>query len=127
MLTRSQLLGWYPGPYPNPGILPYAGIMSARDVREQWQAFLSESPRSSDILLYVHIPYCVRICSMCDCSRDEWNADVHLDGYLDYLEAEMDFFADTFSGRRFRSLYIGGGTPNLLSAEQIRRLSRMIF
>jgi len=49
------------------------------------------------------------------------------DRYLDYLSEEFNFYKKTFSNVTFDNLFIGGGTPSLLSAEQIKRLCGLIF
>ncbi len=70
--------------------------------------------------LYVHIPFCVRKCNYCDfCSYPKRIDDVAED-YIDALLKE----AESYRGRGYSvdTLYIGGGTPSLLSPEQLKRL-----
>ena len=70
--------------------------------------------------LYIHIPFCIRKCRYCDFnSRAAVSGET--DDYLSALIEEVKLFSR--SNRRIvETLYIGGGTPTLLSNEQISRL-----
>lgn len=73
--------------------------------------------------LYVGIPFCPSICSYCSFSSSPigiWEGKV--DAYLDALEREIDFTAQSCRDRKLNTIYIGGGTPTTLSPEQLERL-----
>ncbi len=63
--------------------------------------------------LYVHIPFCRSKCPYCGFFSTV--ATTHLPDFLVALRREMDFYREDF--RHFDTLYIGGGTPSLLTAE----------
>jgi len=68
-----------------------------------------------DIGLYVHIPFCRHKCNYCSfASYQSRETDIAV--YLCALKAEL---AQRAGGRPIRSIYFGGGTPSLLSPEQI--------
>ena len=68
-----------------------------------------------DIGLYVHIPFCRHKCSYCSfVSYQSRETDIAV--YLCALKAEL---AQRVDGRPMRSIYFGGGTPSLLSPEQL--------
>lgn len=71
--------------------------------------------------LYTHIPYCSSKCAYCDFASVPSAAGVP-EEYLDALSAEMR----ARPGARLETVYIGGGTPSLLSPAQIRRLGAFI-
>lgn len=71
--------------------------------------------------LYVHIPYCHAKCAYCDFASVP-SADGVPQAYLDALAVEMS----ARGGARLETVYIGGGTPSLLSPAQIRRLGELI-
>ena len=71
--------------------------------------------------LYIHIPFCRQKCRYCDFASFA-GAESQIDTYLDALEKEASFYG----GARFDTLYIGGGTPSLLSASQLERLCGLI-
>ena len=70
--------------------------------------------------LYIHIPFCNKICSYCDfVKRVPKNKDV-VDEYLQKLVEEVSSYKDTFSS--IDTIYIGGGTPSMLDVNQLTYL-----
>ena len=73
--------------------------------------------------IYIHIPFCIAKCGYCDfysvpIGRSmDWQEQ-----YLRGLVAEMEQRASFYDGQRIITIYIGGGTPSLLTSEQIDRL-----
>lgn len=68
--------------------------------------------------LYIHIPFCKKKCLYCDfCSFEGSNHTLHI-RYLKSLQKEMDFCSET----SISTVYIGGGTPTLLSKSSLSRL-----
>jgi len=68
--------------------------------------------------IYIHVPFCVKKCAYCDfysiTALEKIPAFVDALIHEMHLTADFQFYADT--------LYFGGGTPSILSPEQIRRL-----
>jgi oxygen-independent coproporphyrinogen-3 oxidase len=76
------------------------------------------------LLVYVHVPYCVRICRFCGYHRKRLvNAD-ELSLYVDRLLAEIRQWARMLDGPRqaVSNVYFGGGTPTLLSSLDLFRI-----
>jgi oxygen-independent coproporphyrinogen-3 oxidase len=74
--------------------------------------------------VYVHIPFCERVCPYCDFAVQAVRplaADVEW-RYVDGLLAELEQRRSAFAGRRLASLYFGGGTPSLCRPESIERI-----
>lgn len=77
--------------------------------------------------LYIHIPFCVSKCSYCDFySIPIGNSNVGdfscFSAYLKALKNEIDFRLGYFNIKELETIYIGGGTPSLLSVFQIKEL-----
>ncbi len=68
--------------------------------------------------IYIHIPFCKTRCSYCDFHSGTDFALV--DEYLQTLVKEMRVRADYLRGASVQTIYFGGGTPSLLSAEQLK-------
>ena len=72
------------------------------------------------LALYVHLPWCVRKCPYCD-----FNSHEIKDGsfpereYVDAVVRDLKFSASLFRGRKLESVFLGGGTPSLMSAQGI--------
>lgn len=73
--------------------------------------------------LYFHLPFCQSQCWFCACSNIvATNRDL-ADPYLDALEREMDLYLPLLKrGRRVEQLHLGGGSPDFLRPEQLKRL-----
>ena len=79
--------------------------------------------------LYVHFPWCVRKCPYCDFNSHEFAAQgtqgqgaLPEQAYLDALRADLEQSLPLVWGRKIHTIFIGGGTPSLMSAEGLDRL-----
>lgn len=72
--------------------------------------------------LYVHVPWCVRKCPYCDFNSHEAGDGIPEQAYVDALIADLEQELPAVWGRPVISVFIGGGTPSLLSGEAIDRL-----
>jgi oxygen-independent coproporphyrinogen-3 oxidase len=74
-----------------------------------------------DVGVYVHVPFCERLCPYCDfpvVAARTLSADAEA-RYVGALCRELDGRRDAFAGRCLASVYLGGGTPSLLRPESI--------
>lgn len=72
--------------------------------------------------VYVHIPFCSRICAYCDFCKV-----LHIDTFVDdYLEALKDEILNNYEGERIETIYIGGGTPSCLTKKERIKLFRIL-
>ncbi len=74
--------------------------------------------------LYIHIPFCTQKCIYCDFMSGT-NLSLR-EQFIDALIAEMDCYLDFFDNDPLRTIYFGGGTPSLLSVEELGRIYRAI-
>ncbi|QQO73403.1 radical SAM family heme chaperone HemW [Morganella morganii] len=72
--------------------------------------------------LYIHIPWCVQKCPYCDFNSHALKGEVPHDDYVAHLLADLDADLPLVVGREIRTIFIGGGTPSLLSAEAMQTL-----
>lgn len=89
---------------------------------------LSQLPPLS---LYIHIPWCVRKCPYCDFNSHALRnplaqSQTQMHAYLKALQADLDAALPLIWGRSVISIFIGGGTPSLMSADQIDELLSMV-
>ncbi len=79
------------------------------------------NPASVPLSLYIHMPWCVRKCPYCDFnSHAVPNGALSLELEQEYLQALVEDFktqVDFAQGRQIHSVFIGGGTPSLISAQ----------
>jgi len=81
--------------------------------------------------LYIHIPFCKKKCDYCDFySIPESGRKINgkskvndlTDAYIDSLLNEISFYVDFYKIDEWKTIYLGGGTPSLLSSSQIEKL-----
>ncbi|MCR4455842.1 radical SAM family heme chaperone HemW [Aeromonas salmonicida] len=69
---------------------------------------------------YIHIPFCVRICTYCDFNKYFIDKQP-VDEYLDALILEMERRTQN-ANTKLKTMYVGGGTPTALNIEQLNKL-----
>lgn len=83
---------------------------------------MSEKPLS----LYIHLPFCAQKCAYCDFAsypnrEDVWSV------YVDTVLDELAGWNELLKARAVKTVFLGGGTPSLLSAELLERLLDGVF
>ncbi|ATR81333.1 YggW family oxidoreductase [Pseudomonas sp. FFUP_PS_473] len=89
--------------------------------------FSSQAPRLAlpqlpPLALYIHIPWCVRKCPYCDFNSHAASAELPEEAYVDALLADLEQELPAVYGRPLSSIFFGGGTPSLFSAQALGRL-----
>ncbi|MCQ1057573.1 radical SAM family heme chaperone HemW [Photobacterium sp. ZSDE20] len=76
--------------------------------------------------LYIHIPWCVQKCPYCDFNSHALKADIpeldYIDALIEDLDTDLAKYDLNRQARELHSIFIGGGTPSLISAPEIGRL-----
>jgi oxygen-independent coproporphyrinogen-3 oxidase len=94
-------------------------------------AFQAESLAALDpaepVSVYVHVPFCERLCWFCACRTQGTRSLAPVEAYLDALEAELALVRRLLpEGVRMRHLHWGGGTPTILTPAMIDRLAGLV-
>jgi anaerobilin synthase len=76
--------------------------------------------------VYIHIPFCETICNFCPFRRDKYESDSEVEQYVSALVAEIDLKRNFLGRRNVDAIFVGGGTPSLLTPLQIRLLGETI-
>ncbi|SFF11117.1 coproporphyrinogen III oxidase, anaerobic [Phytobacter palmae] len=104
---------------------PTALEFSADYGEENFRSAVARYPERP-LSLYVHIPFCHKLCYFCGCNKIVTRQQHKADQYLDALEQEIIHRAPLFAGRRVSQLHWGGGTPTYLNKAQISRLMGLL-
>jgi len=72
--------------------------------------------------LYIHFPWCVRKCPYCDFNSHEAKGELPEQEYLDAVRLDLEQSLPLIWGRKIHTVFIGGGTPSLMSAAGLDRL-----
>jgi oxygen-independent coproporphyrinogen-3 oxidase len=81
--------------------------------------------------LYVHIPFCERLCYYCACTKEIVPAarrreEDPVDPFLQGLEQEAERFGDLVAANPVHQVHLGGGSPTFLTSSQLERLWRIV-
>ena len=72
--------------------------------------------------LYIHLPWCVEKCPYCDFNSHRQPLNPDYSNYVDALLADLQFGLESVDGRMLETIFLGGGTPSLFPAGQVKRL-----
>lgn len=87
------------------------------------EGWLAAADLSTPLSLYIHIPFCRKLCWYCGCNTSIVTTEQPLQDHVRLLAAELDLIAARLSGRaRLGHLHFGGGSPDILSAADFARL-----
>lgn len=75
----------------------------------------------TDYGLYIHIPFCAQKCHYCDFNSKAADEDL-IKRYLNALQEEIKLIANKYNTPKLRTIYIGGGTPTILSGQQLSQI-----
>ncbi|HEX2549089.1 MAG TPA: radical SAM family heme chaperone HemW [Gammaproteobacteria bacterium] len=86
----------------------------------------SNSPKQGNVCiplsLYIHLPWCVRKCPYCDFNSHEIKNSLPEELYIAALLKDLENQLPKIWGRRLISIFFGGGTPSLFSAQGIEKI-----
>ena len=83
------------------------------------EATLSGLKTPPPLSLYIHIPWCVKKCPYCDFNSHESRTEIPEKRYVAALIADLEQSVPRVYGRKIKSVFFGGGTPSLFSADSI--------
>ncbi|MCL7945635.1 radical SAM family heme chaperone HemW [Marinobacter sp. ATCH36] len=72
--------------------------------------------------LYIHVPWCVKKCPYCDFNSHVLTGEIPEDHYLKAIVEDLASDLTLVQGRRIQTVFIGGGTPSLMSPDFYKRL-----
>lgn len=108
----------------------YTSYPTALEFSEQYDdaAFKRAAARypNRPLSLYVHIPFCHKLCYFCGCNKLVTRQQHKAEEYLNVLEKEIQQRVALFKGRQVSQLHWGGGTPTYLNKSQISRLMGLL-
>lgn len=75
----------------------------------------------NELMLYVHIPFCIRKCAYCDFLSRPAGRETRA-SYVDALIREIESRKETYADHCVSSIFLGGGTPSVLSGDDTARI-----
>ncbi|WP_296595372.1 oxygen-independent coproporphyrinogen III oxidase [Phenylobacterium sp.] len=115
----AALVARYDGRAPRYTSYPTALQFSPAVDEDVYRAWLAELP-AEPVSLYLHIPFCARLCWYCGCNTRGVSRREPIGDYVQLLLTETGFLAAALPRRTSLShIHFGGGTPNMLSCEEL--------
>lgn len=120
---HTDLLNRYSAPVPRYTSYPTAPHFHAGVTADTYAGWLAEVADDATISLYLHIPYCDRLCWFCGCHTKHTLRYEPISAYLEALFAEIDWVSARLAGRGIVSaIHLGGGSPTMLTPADMARL-----
>ena len=126
MEPESQLarMGLFDARVPRYTSYPTAPHFAASTGPDRFAHWIEAIPAGAVISLYLHVPFCRRLCWFCACRTQGTQSDSPIRAYVETLKAELALFARHLPvGVRLGRLHWGGGTPTLLPPDAIAELA----
>ncbi len=126
-MTDLDLIARYSQPVPRYTSYPTAPHFHAGITSEIYRDWLAAVPAEATLSLYVHIPFCDRLCWFCGCHTKQVLRYDPIAAYLPAVHREIDAVATLLDGRGHAvALHLGGGSPSMLRPVDLVDLSRNI-
>lgn len=126
MIQKSQLaqLGLFDAKVPRYTSYPTAPHFNADVGADTYGDWIADIVPGSSISLYIHVPFCRRLCWFCACRTQGTQSDAPVLAYLETLRSELALLRDRLpKGVTLSRLHWGGGTPTLLSPSMMTDLA----
>ncbi|MBE7731936.1 oxygen-independent coproporphyrinogen III oxidase [Devosia faecipullorum] len=126
-IETKSLIERYSQPVPRYTSYPTAPHFHAGITPQTYARWLAELPQDATISLYLHIPYCDRLCWFCGCHTKHTLRYEPVADYLRALHAEIDWVSRQLDGRSsVTAIHLGGGSPTLLTPDDLLALKRKL-
>ncbi|WP_372648603.1 oxygen-independent coproporphyrinogen III oxidase [Draconibacterium sp.] len=129
MKVSQKLIEKYNTPVPRYTSYPPANFFSPEFTPEEYVKVLeqSNSENPQNISIYIHIPFCPKICYFCGCNTHLTRDKNKMEVYVDALKKEIRMVKKLLSDdRKVSQVHWGGGTPNSLSIELVEDIMNVI-
>ena len=130
MEQQSQLerLGLFDARVPRYTSYPTAPHFKPAIAEANFRDWVAAIPAGAAISLYMHVPFCRRLCWFCACRAQGTQSDDPVRAYAEVLLAELAMLRKALApGVRLSRLHWGGGTPTLMPAEMMRRVAGAVL
>ena len=126
-VTQLRRLGLFDARVPRYTSYPTANHFNPGVGPQEMSDWITAIPKDSAVSLYVHIPFCRRLCWFCACRTQGTATAAPVAGYLNIVKKELALVAERLpAGVRLSRLHWGGGTPTLLAPDMMEELTQAV-
>lgn len=118
--SHHSLVSKYDGRAPRYTSYPTAVQFTPDVDAATYRGWLADLPADEAVSVYVHVPFCARLCWYCGCNTRVVNSHGPVADYVTYLQRELTLLGAALPSRLPASaVHLGGGTPNMLSIDEL--------
>jgi oxygen-independent coproporphyrinogen-3 oxidase len=122
-MRAAELIACYDQRVPRYTSYPTAPHFAAAVDAGVYATWLQAMASNTPLSLYLHVPFCARLCLFCGCHTTAVNQTAPVEAYAHTLLAEIDLLATTIHRRlEVRHVHWGGGTPTMLPPHSMRAI-----
>lgn len=119
----QELLNRYGGSVPRYTSYPTAPHFHPGIASETYKKWLESLPASETLSIYLHVPFCQRMCWYCGCHTKVTNKYEPIADYAKHMALELELISSQIRRRQtVKHIHWGGGTPTILSADDFSTL-----
>jgi oxygen-independent coproporphyrinogen-3 oxidase len=119
----ADLVARYDGRAPRYTSYPTAVQFTPAVDERVYRGWLAALPASEPVSLYVHVPFCARLCWYCGCNTRAVNRHEPVGEYVQLLAQEARLLRAALPARlRAQAIHLGGGSPNMLTPDDLEVL-----
>lgn len=123
----DDLVRRYSKPVPRYTSYPTAPHFHPGIDRVTYAEWLRTIPRDTALSLYIHVPFCDRLCWFCGCHTKQVLRYDPIAAYMPVVMREIEAVAKLLDGQgRVTALHLGGGSPSMLRGEDLGKLATLI-
>jgi len=130
MKIPDKMLEKYNVPVPRYTSYPPANFFTDKFQETDYIRILKESNISSpeNIAIYIHIPFCEKICYYCGCNSLQIGSGTFVKPYIEALIKEIKIVSQYINKKRLVSqVHFGGGTPNSIDFSYLKQIKDFLF
>ena len=129
-MLSQNIIDKYNKPAPRYTSYPPANFFTGSFTGDDYKQMIIDSNSQSlqHISVYIHIPFCYKLCFYCGCNSMLLRKQDNVDTYISYLKKEIRMGLSLLDkSRKISQIHYGGGTPTFLPVETIKELNELIL
>ena len=127
MLDSKAVLSHYPTAVPRYTSYPTAPHFSQGVGAKVFNDLLDNLTADEPVSIYIHIPYCDKLCWFCGCNTKHTLKYAPVARYMNYLIKEIEMLGNKLDFKpKIQQIHLGGGSPSLLKSEDFIRLRKAL-
>ena len=127
MIDPTALLARYPANLPRYTSYPTAPHFSEAGTAQLSKKLIEAFTNADDVSIYIHIPFCDRLCWFCGCHTKQTLKYGPVQSYIGYVEREIALVRERVPLRpRIAHLHLGGGSPSMVQQSDFERLRQAL-